>query len=300
LHGGRAEQTVARALGRQLAGRATVVQRLEEHPNLNAVLGVLAQLAHISDDDLPRLAEGWVNSPSIAQARDRALAPDSPLVVEVLAAFDAVSALFAEDLLGEAPYVTVDPRVTSRALKTVRDAIAAVYARPVLSRGEYAALLRPWLAVYPTPSVDEPDLGPQAARVKALLGALPSLAFRCHDAQGRQLFDALVDRSFVAESDRADAAASAFQAAVLTSRRRVWALVRRTGTEGLSRPCADCRPAITRTADDDRETARVLALCLDAACALLVADALPDTSTELLTDPVLELIPLQRRPDRSS
>jgi hypothetical protein len=49
---------VSRALGRQLTGRATVVQRLEEHPNLTAVLGVLAQLAHISDEDLPRLAHG--------------------------------------------------------------------------------------------------------------------------------------------------------------------------------------------------------------------------------------------------
>ncbi len=291
---------MARALGRQLAGRATVVQRLEEHPNLTAILGVLAQLAHIGDDHLPRLAQGWVNNPSLAQARDRALAPDSPLVIEVLAAFDAVSSLFADDLLGEASYLTVDPRVTTMALKTVRDAIAAVYARPVLSRSEYAALLRPWLAVYPTPSVDEPDLGPQAHRVKALLGTLPSLAFRCHDAQGRQLFDALVDRSFVAESERADAVDSAFQAAVLTSRRRVWALVRRTGAEGLSRPCVDCGPVTGRTADDDRETARVLALCLDAACALLVADALPDASTDLLTVPVLDLIPEQRRPDRST
>ena len=87
---------------------------------------------------------------------------------------------------------------------------------------------------------------------------------------------------------------------MLTSRRRVWALVRRTGTEGLSRPCVDCGPVTTRTADDDRETARVLALCLDAACALLVADALPDTSTGLLADPVLELIPVQRQPDRST
>ena len=291
---------MARALGWQLAGRATVVHRLEEHPNLSAILGVLAQLAHIGDDDLPRLAEGWTNNPSIAQARDRALGPDSPLVVEVLAAFDAVSSLFADYLLGEASYLTVDPRITTMALKTVRDAVAAVYARPVLSRTEYAALLRPWLAVYPTPSVGEPDLGPQSARVKDLLGLLPTMAFRCHDPQGRQLFDALVDRSFVAENDRADAVASAFQAAVLTSRRRVWALVRRTGTEGLSRPCVDCGPATDRTADDDRETARVLGLCLDAACALLVADALPDTSTGLLTEPVLELIPVQRRPDRSS
>jgi hypothetical protein len=289
---------VGRALGRQLQGRATVVQRLEEHPNLTAVLGVLAQLAHISDDDLPRLAQGWVNNPSIAAARDRALSPDSPLVVEVLSAFDAVTALFADDIVGAAPYVTVDPKVTVLALKSVRDALAAVYARPVLSRAEYAALLRPWLAVYPSPAVGEPDLGPEAARVKALLAALPALAGRCHDAAGQALFDALVDRSFVGESDRAEAAESAFQAAVLTSRRRVWALVRRTGTEGLSRPCSDCRPS--GTPDDARETARVLGLCLDAACALLVADALPDASTDLLVDPVLDLIPAQRRPGRSS
>ena len=284
---------MGRALGRQLAGRSAVVRRLEEHPNLTAVLGVLAQLGSISDEDIPRLAQGWVNSPSLAQARDRALDPDSPLVVEVLSAFDAVSALFAEDLIGEAPYVTVDPSVTVLALKTVRDAIAAVYARPVLSRGEYAALLRPWLAVYPAPSVGEPDLGPQGDQVKSLLQLLPSLAARCHDAQGRALFDALVDRSFVAEADRAEAAASAFEAAVVTRRRRVWTLVRRTGTEGLSRACAECRSA-GRAVDHDREAARVLALCLDAACALLVADALPDASTDLLTDPVLSLIPQQR------
>lgn len=289
---------MGRGLGRQLSGRGPVVQRLEDHPNLSAVLGVLGQLAHISDDDLPRLAKAWVNSPAIAAARDRALGPDSPLVVEVLAAFEAVTALFADDLLGQAPYVTVDPRVTTLALKTVRDALAAVYARPVLTRAEYAALLRPWLAVYPGAMVGEPDLGPEAERVKALLSMLPRLAERCHDETGRRLFDELVDRSFVAEADRAEAVASAFQAAVLTSRRRMWVLVRRTGAEGLARPCADCRtPA---GAEDSRESARVLALCLDAACALLVADALPDACTELLTAPVAALIPLQRRADPSS
>jgi hypothetical protein len=44
----------------------------------------------------------------------------------------------------------------------------------------------------------------------------------------------------------------------------------------------------------------VLELCLDAACALLVADALPDECTDLLADPVLALIPHQRMPDRST
>jgi len=102
--------------------------------------------------------------------------------------------------------------------------------------------------------------------------------------------------AFLAEDDRAAAAATAFQAAVVTSRRRVWALVRRTGAEGLLRPCPTCRTS----AVGDREGRRVLELCLDAACALLVADALPDACVDLLADPVLALIPHQRQPDRST
>jgi hypothetical protein len=39
-----------------------------------------------------------------------------------------------------------------------------------------------------------------------------------------------------------------------------------------------------------------MTLCLDAACALLVADALPDDTTRLLTESVTSLIPLQRGP----
>lgn len=269
------------------------VTRLEDHPNLPEILGVLAQLAHVDDAALPRLASGWVNSPSIAEARDKALSCDSPLVVEVLAAFEAVGALFADDLAGEAAYLTVDRDVTTLALKAVRDAVAAAYARPVLSKREHEALLRPWRAVYAAPTVDEPDLGPRSAEVKALLTALPRLAERCHDEQGAALFEHLLDRSFVAEADRADAVASAFDAAVLTSRRRVWALVRRTGTQGLSRSCTTCRPPH----GEDRELQRVMTLCLDAACALLVADALPDSSTALLTEGVSVLVPLQRQPE---
>ena len=80
---------------------------------------------------------------------------------------------------------------------------------------------------------------------------------------------------------------------MLTSRRRVWALIRRTGTEGLLRPCLTCRTDRSQ----DREGQRVLELCLDAACALLVADAVPDACTDLLSEQVLALIPTQRRPD---
>ena len=267
------------------------IETLEEHPNLDEVLGVLAQLAHVADADLPRLADAWVNNTAVAEARDKALSPDSPLVLEALSAFEAVSSLFEDDLAGEAAYVTVDPAVTSTALKAVRDAIAGAYAQPALSRQEHALLMQPWREVFSQRCVTEPDLGPEAVRVKALLAALPRLASRCHDADGAALYAELVDRSFVDECDRAQARDSAFQAAVITSRRRIWALVRRSGTEGLSRACGTC------TAEpDQRELNRVLTLCLDAACVLLVTDAVSDELIELLTTPVLSLIPLQREP----
>lgn len=271
--------------------RPTFIETLEAHPNLAEVLGVLGQLAHVGDADLTALAEAWSNHGGVAEARDKALSPDSPLVLEALAAFEAVGALFEDDLAGEAAYVTVDTAITSTALKAIRDAIAGAYARPILSRQEHTLLMQPWRAVFAEHGVQEPDLGPEAARVKALLGALPRLAARCHDTDGAALFEQLVDRSFLDEGDRAQARDSAFQAAVLTSRRRVWALVRRSGSEGLSRPCATCVPA-----PDQRQLNRVLTLCLDAACALLVTDAVSDELIELLIAPVRCLIPLQREP----
>lgn len=271
--------------------RTEVIEDLTDHPNLSEIIGVLAQLAHIRDDDLPRLAQAWQDTQVVRTARSAALSPDSPLVLEVLSAFDAVSALFADDVRGEAAYVTVPTAQVRTALCAVRDAIAGAYAKPALSRDAHAALLAPWRSVYPTTTVVEPDLGPQSAQVKELLGLLPSLATRCHDEVSRSLYDALCDRAFVGEQDRTSASEDAFDAAVLTSRRRVWALVRRTGAESLGRPCPQCR---TTVAGDDPDLRRVLELCLDAACALLVADALPDPVTRLLTDPVTSLIPVQR------
>jgi hypothetical protein len=266
------------------------VQQLEDHPNLAEVLEVLAHLAHIGDQDLLVLAESWTNNGMIAAARDRALSPDSPLVLEVLAAFEAVAELFQDDLVGEAAYVTVDPATTTTALKAVRDAIAAAYGRPVLSKSEHSALMAPWHKAFPVARVDEPDLGPRAEQVKGLLAALPRLAGRCHDPEARRVFESLVDLSYVDESDRAGARDSAFQAAVMTSRRRVWALVQRSGAEGLSRPCQGCG-----IATDPGDMRRVLGLVSDAACALLVADAVPDDLLDLLTRPVTGLVPEQRK-----
>jgi hypothetical protein len=273
--------------------RIATISSLDEHPNLPEILGVLAQLPHVSDSDLVQLADNWRNTVFLAEARARALEPDSPLVLEVLAAFEAVQALFADDVCGEADYVSLDPEVASVALKAVRDAIAAAYAEPLLSRAEHAGLLAPWRAVYPTALVEEPDLGEYAGQVKALLSAMPRLATRCHDTDAASLYDEILRTSMVLDEDvRSVARDEAWQAALLTNRRRVWGLVRRSGAEGIGRYCGQCR-----TRHDDEDTMRVLSLCLDAACALLVADAIDDNLVDVLTLPVQKLIPLQRTGD---
>ena len=270
--------------------KSASIVSLDVHPNLPEILGVLAQLPHISDADLRRLAEGWHNTVFLAEARARALDPDSPLVLEVLAAFEAVQSLFADDVSGEPDYVDVEPEVAAVALKAIRDAIAAAYARPILSRAEHTALLAAWRTVFPTDVVEEPDLGARGAQVKALLTAMPKLATRCHDASAAALYDDILATTWTLDEDvRSVAREEAWQAAVLTNRRRVWGLVRRSGAEGIGRFCSQCR-----TRHDDADTMRVLALCLDAACALLVSDAIDDNLVDVLTLPVQQLIPKQR------
>lgn len=276
-----------------MARRRTVIVSLDEHPNLPEILGVLAQLPHISDRDLERLAEAWHNTIALADARSHALQPDSPLILEVLAAFDGVQSLFADDVNGDGEHVAVEPEVATVALKAIRDAIAAAYARPTLTRPDHTALMSAWRAVFPVDLVDEPDLGQRANEVKALLSAMPRLAIRCHDAEAAELFDHVLQSTWTLdESVREVARGEAWQAAVLTSRRRVWSLVRRSAAEGITRYCPTCR-----TRSDDADTARVLALCLDAACALLVADAIDDNLLDVLTLPVQALIPRQRTAD---
>ena len=272
--------------------RTAMIASLEDHPNLPEILGVLAQLPQVTDPELARLAGVWSNTVFLAEARARALDPDSPLVLEVLAAFEAVQALFADDLSGDEPYVSVEPEVASLALKAIRDAIAASYARPVLSRAEHAALMQAWRAVYPSDTVEEPDLGARGDEVKALLSAMPHLATRCHDPHAAALYDAILETSWTLDENVRDVARDeAWQAAVLTSRRRVWGLVRRSGAEAIGRFCPSCRAR-----NHDEDTVRVLALCLDAACALLVSDAIDENLVDVLTLPVQQLIPRQRHP----
>jgi len=260
--------------------RSRRIERLEDHPNLRGILAILAQLVHTSDDELIQLATHWSNSPQLAVARDKALSPDAPLVVEVLAAFDALSAIYADDLAG-AEYVTLAPTITASAL------------RAILSRSEYGALMRPWRVVYPRARSHEPDLGPAAAEVKRVLAALAVLSRRCHDADSLEVYDGLLMTALTRdEQAHRTAMEAAFDSAVLTGRRRVWTLVRRSAAEGFWRLCPTCRrlPAEDVTADT-----RVMELCADLACALLVEDLLdPATLAQLLT-PLHALIPLQDR-----
>jgi hypothetical protein len=272
--------------------RSRRIERLEDHPNLRAILTILAQLVHTNDDELIKLAAHWSNSPQLAAARDKALSPDSPLVVEVLAAFDALSAIYADDLAG-ADYVTVPPTIAASALRAMRDALAAAYARPILGRSEYGALMRPWRAVYPRARSQEPDLGPAAAEVKRVLSALAVLSRRCHDPHSLEVYDGLLVTALTRDEQAHQAAMElAFDSAVLTGRRRVWTLVRRSAAEGFWRLCPTCRRLAT---EDSAADTRVMELCADLACALLVEDLLdPPVLAQLLT-PLHALIPLQDR-----
>ncbi|HEX3907396.1 MAG TPA: hypothetical protein VHW92_05655 [Mycobacteriales bacterium] len=269
---------------------ASAVECLEQHPNSPEILAVLARLPHIADRDLPLLADAWHNTVPLAEARGKALQPDSPLVLEVLSAFEAVQALFADDMRGGEDFVTVDPQITTVALKAVRDAIAAAYARPVLTRGEHHLLTQAWRTVYPIDQVGAADLGAKAEELTGLLAALPRLATRCHNPLAASQYAHILDISSVMDRHLHDVAKDeAWRAAIITGRRRVWGMVRRSGAEGLGRYCARCRQ---RGQGD--ETAAVLSLCLDAACGLLVADAIDDTFIDILTMPVNALVPEPR------
>ena len=265
---------------------SATISNTETHPYCAEILGVLAQIVHLDDDGLRRLALAWRDTPDVARARDKALQPDTPLILEVLAAFDSVAGLFAEDLAGTAPYITLPAPTTALALKAVRDAVAAAYARPVLSAQEYAELSAPWHSVFPDRRMQMPDFGPQHHEVLGLLTAIPGLACHRHDPVSRRLWDALLVHARGLDPDAHGAAIdSAWEAAVLTGRRRLWFLASRSAQESYTRVCGDCARQAT---DDDRA---VVAICLGVVAAMLVKDVLDDESADTLLAPVASLLP---------
>jgi hypothetical protein len=259
----------------------------ETHPNVVEILGVLSQMVHLDDQTMSRLAHAWDGtSPLVATARDRALSPESPLVCEALAALDSVSYLFADELAGTESYITLPAPVSALALKAVRDAIAAAYARPILAVDEYDALMAPWHAVFEAPTqLAGPDFGPQHHEVVQMLTYVPQLACRSHDPSAAALWRRLRDGLTGTDFDELDAAIDrGWVAAVTTSRRRLWRMLTRSCSEGYFRRCAQCR-----SVEPSEEELIVLRACLGAAYGLLVADVLDPKTRDLLTRPAATL-----------
>jgi hypothetical protein len=260
------------------------ISSLAEHPNAAEVRAVLARIPEMTDTQLEHLAGSWHDTPELATARDRALSADSPLVLDVLAAFEAVDDLFADDLAGR-PWAAPLPRTRVRlALKAVRDALAAAYAQPVLTRHQHARLMAPWREIFPAPGDGRLDLGPNTADIRRLLGELDRLAQRCHDAAAADDWSRAVEATRVKddaifESARRDI----WAAAQLSGRRRTRVAVRRMVTDALTSPCPTCA---ARPAPTDRDLERVGSLWLDAMWALLVADAVDETMVDILVLPV--------------
>lgn len=133
---------------------------LQEHPNVREILGIIERVPYLTEREASRLARGWRDNIYLAGARDRALSPGSPLIVDVLAMFDEVDAAFfaspgvglaADDDSATAEVVTTAlPAQVTLASKAIRDALAAAYAKPVLGRAEYIALIGPWRRTFPS------------------------------------------------------------------------------------------------------------------------------------------------------
>ncbi len=273
------------------------IRSLDEHPRQAEIAGVLAEVPNLSNDELRRLAAAWRNTVPLAEARRRALSPDSPLIIDVLAAFDTISALY-EDEVCDAVYAggqpgQLEPAVVVTALRAIRDAVAGAYAHPVLTRGEHQNLTRAWRSVFARSRRSEPDLGPGAIGLRELLRALPQLADRCHDVCAGRLYDGLVVEGMTRCDDDADQARQQVLDALLrTDRRRVWTLVQRSVAERVGRGCPRCHRSAARgelSGDDER----VLLVCCEAASALMVGDVLPHELTSRLMHPVRHLVGLQ-------
>jgi hypothetical protein len=263
---------------------ATTYRTLTEHPNASVIQDVLTRVAQISDHHLAALAEAWRDSLDIASARAAALSADGPLVIDALSAFDAVAEVFADDLAGKPWAAPIQRGMVRIALKAVRDAIAAAYARPVLHPKQYAMLMAPWEHVFPRPGNGRPDLGPRSLDVSRLLEMLAGLSTRCHNESAAASFELVLARAVARQEDfLAPARAEMWSAALLTGRRRTRTVLRRAARDSLSHSCSTCA---TRPDYDDPAVEKVLSLVVDAMDALLVADAVDTTMLEILVLPL--------------
>jgi hypothetical protein len=203
------------------------------------------------------------------------------MVMDTLAAFDLIGTLYTDDLSGDGAHLQLPADVTRAALKAVRDGIAALYARPVLSRWEANALSGPWRKVISRTQQHghwPPHLAPA---VDTVIGTATALAGRCHTPALVRPFEAVAAAGLsTSQAETAAALGAAWDAALFSGRQRLWFLLRRASTDALGRGCSRCR----RSSDEDDRTVGMLAA--DAACALLVRDLIDPGVCATLIGPV--------------
>jgi hypothetical protein len=231
-------------------------------------------IPHLTDAEIERLAEAWTNCSALAVARDTALSARTPLIHEVLGVFESVDFLFHE-CCDDTPTKTVDD-----ATKAIRDAVAAAFARPLLRRAQYRALMRPWRLVQQRPTA-RPLYGPQTGHITRLLDLISTVGNRCHDGAAERLFDELDNTALILNRELADHARAAVSAAVeITGRARLARFIEAGARRRASGGCQRCGETVGTS------VCRVRMLCSDAAVALTVSDLLDDTLVEVLTVPV--------------
>lgn len=97
---------------------------------------VVSRAANLTDADITLLTRvARRRDPAADKARQRALGVDSPRVVDALVTFDTLEMLWR----GAGP-----DEALSAVKRTCFDAVAAVFAEPVLSRREFRALIGPF------------------------------------------------------------------------------------------------------------------------------------------------------------
>jgi hypothetical protein len=129
----------------RLLRRPAPVTDLVHHPNAATITEVIRSLDLLNERHVYALARAWHNDTSLSCARALALDPDSPLVLDVLRTFDQITSLGVRD----GTYAHLPVATVRTALHALRDAVAAAYAQPRLSRRSYQELIAPWRAAFP-------------------------------------------------------------------------------------------------------------------------------------------------------
>lgn len=99
----------------------------------------------LSLEQVHRLGAEVPDTPAAAEARRRALSPDLPGVVDLLADWAELAAHLGR-LGGPAGELSLSPERRARAMRTIVDALAAAYAAEELPRAATDALSAGWRA----------------------------------------------------------------------------------------------------------------------------------------------------------